>query len=240
MPRHEPTWIPSERFDEAFAHARRLHRSQSRKTAASDGGEAPPGAPYIGHLLSVAGIVIDHGGTETQAIAGLLHDSIEDTEADSEEKLAALVGAEVAAIVRACTDVDDPDQKDRERALCTCRRADAWWDRKRAYLEHLATKTMDDPSVLVALADKVHNAETTASGLGGSPAADRAVFWSRFNTGAWHQQLWYRGLVEAFATNKDHDADTAALHARLARAVDTMFALSPAPASPPECPDHRD
>ena len=135
MPRPGPAWTPSERLDEAFAHARRLHRTQSRKTAATDGGAPPPGAPYIGHLLAVAGIIIDHGGTETQAIAGLLHDSIEDTEADSEEKLAALVGAEVAAIVRACTDVDDPDQKDREKALCTCRRADAWWERKRAYLD---------------------------------------------------------------------------------------------------------
>ena len=239
MPSHRPAWIPSERFDEAFAHARRLHRTQSRKTAAVDGGDPPPGAPYLGHLLSVAGIIIDHGGTETQAIAGLLHDSIEDTEADNEEKLAALVGDEVAAIVRACTDVDDPDQKERERALCRCGRAGAWWDRKRAYLDHLAAKPTDDPSVLVALADKVHNAETTASDLAGLPVHERGAFRPRFNTGAWHQHLWYRGLVEAFATHKDHGPATAALHARLARAVDTMFSLSPAPAAAPECPDHH-
>lgn len=240
MPRHQPSWEPTARFDEAFAHARRLHRTQSRKTADPSGGEAPPGAPYLGHLLSVAGLIIDHGGSETQAIAGLLHDAIEDTEADSEEKLAQLAGPDVAAIVQACTDVDDPGQKEREKAMCACRRNDAWWSRKRAYLDRLAHKTLDDPSVLVALADKVHNAETTAAELATASAGLRATYWSRFNTGAWHQQLWYRGLVEAFSANKDHGFATRTLLERLERAVDAMFALSPAPQSPPDCPDHRD
>jgi (p)ppGpp synthase/HD superfamily hydrolase len=33
--------------------------------------------PYIGHLLSVAGLVIDADGDETAAIAALLHDAAE-------------------------------------------------------------------------------------------------------------------------------------------------------------------
>jgi len=57
------------RFSEALAYTADLHRHQRRK-----GGEIP----YVGHLLSVAGLVIEGGGTETQVIAALLHDAVED------------------------------------------------------------------------------------------------------------------------------------------------------------------
>ncbi|MDK0777613.1 HD domain-containing protein, partial [Clostridium perfringens] len=33
---------------------------------------------YLSHLLSVSALVMEHGGSEDEAIAGLLHDSIED------------------------------------------------------------------------------------------------------------------------------------------------------------------
>ena len=59
----------SDRFEQALAFAHRLHRKQRRKTS---------GAPYIGHLLGVAAIVIEDDGTEDEAIAALLHDSLED------------------------------------------------------------------------------------------------------------------------------------------------------------------
>src|SRR5437588_6066042 len=57
------------KFDDAMAYAAEKHRSQTRK-----GGDIP----YLGHLLSVAGLVIEAGGTETPAIAALLHDAAAD------------------------------------------------------------------------------------------------------------------------------------------------------------------
>ena len=42
-------------FDRAAAYALDLHRTQTRKG---------PALPYAGHLLRVAGIVIDEGGSE--------------------------------------------------------------------------------------------------------------------------------------------------------------------------------
>lgn len=57
----------TERFAEALDYAFELHRKQK-------GTEVP----YIGHLLVVAGIVIDYGGNEDEAIAALLHDAVED------------------------------------------------------------------------------------------------------------------------------------------------------------------
>ena len=59
----------TDRFDEAFRYAHRLHREQKRKGTS---------IPYISHLLTVAALVIEHGGNEDQAIAALLHDVAED------------------------------------------------------------------------------------------------------------------------------------------------------------------
>jgi len=50
----------SERLEEAFAWAHELHRDQTRKGSAR---------PYITHLLSVAGIVAEYGGSEESIIA---------------------------------------------------------------------------------------------------------------------------------------------------------------------------
>ena len=56
-------------FVEAFGYAADLHRGDVRK-----GGDVP----YLSHLMAVSALVLDHGGDETQAIAGLLHDAAED------------------------------------------------------------------------------------------------------------------------------------------------------------------
>jgi hypothetical protein len=57
------------RFDDALAYASALHRRQLRKGTA---------IPYLSHLMTVSALVIEHGGDEDQAIAGLLHDAAED------------------------------------------------------------------------------------------------------------------------------------------------------------------
>jgi len=56
-------------YDQALNFARILHAAQRRKSN---------GAPYLSHLLQVSGLVLEYGGDESQAIAALLHDAIED------------------------------------------------------------------------------------------------------------------------------------------------------------------
>jgi (p)ppGpp synthase/HD superfamily hydrolase len=51
-------------FDQALVYAAEAHRDQTRKGT---------NTPYIAHLLSVSSRVISAGGSEVQAIAGLLH-----------------------------------------------------------------------------------------------------------------------------------------------------------------------
>src|ERR1700680_3496183 len=86
----------SEEYDEALVYASELHRTQVRKGTH---------VPYIAHLLSVSSRVLVAGGSEVQAIAGLLHDAAEDqggqaTLNDIRERF----GQQVAQIVADCTD----------------------------------------------------------------------------------------------------------------------------------------
>jgi (p)ppGpp synthase/HD superfamily hydrolase len=58
-----------DRFTQALILATALHSTQQRKGTA---------IPYISHLLGTASLVLEHGGTEDEAIAALLHDAVED------------------------------------------------------------------------------------------------------------------------------------------------------------------
>src|SRR5436190_11178612 len=93
-----------ERFSEALVGATRLHASQWRKGTQ---------IPYVSHLLSVAAIALEHGATEDEAIAALLHDAIENAPqelgADWVRKWLRLrFGSTVLDIVEACTVADAP------------------------------------------------------------------------------------------------------------------------------------
>ncbi len=157
-------------FDRALLLAARIHRGQFRK--GSD-------IPYLTHLMSVAALVLEDGGDESQAIAALLHDALEDTAVTAEE-IEAEFGATVRAIVVGCTDTTQKPKP-------------PWRPRKQAYVEHLRDES--DPGTLrVALADKLHNARAIL--------ADYRVvgdeLWSRFNAGR-TDVLWFqRSLADLF------------------------------------------
>jgi len=64
-----PVTILTDRFDRALLYATHVHGGQVRKETT---------IPYIAHLLAVAATVLEYGGSEDMAIAGLLHDAAED------------------------------------------------------------------------------------------------------------------------------------------------------------------
>ena len=138
------------------------------------------GIPYIGHLLGVASLVLEHGGDEDQAIAGLLHDAIEDAGAHQEAVIAERFGPRVAMIVRACTDADTLPKP-------------PWRERKEAYIAHLEHASGD--ALLVSAADKLHNARAICTDM--RTHGDK-VF-ERF-TGGKAGTLWYYAtLSKAFS-----------------------------------------
>jgi (p)ppGpp synthase/HD superfamily hydrolase len=130
-------------FDYALVYAHRLHGHAIRKGTS---------IPYVSHLLAVAALVLEAGGDEETAIAALLHDAVEDGGgAPVLEEIRGRFGVAVAAIVDDCTDDDTGADKA------------PWLERKKAYLEHLAVAPI--PSLRVACADKLHNAQAIARDL---------------------------------------------------------------------------
>lgn len=174
MPADEKLTSPfSARFSEALLFAAELHREQARKGTQ---------IPYVSHLLAVAGLVIEHGGSEEQAIAGLLHDTVEDQGIDKAEEILARFGEAVHEIVMGCTDAEVPKGEAKP----------PWRARKEAYISRVAR----EPAALklVSAADKLHNARAILADyrdLGED-------LWGRFN-GRKDATLWYyRALVVAF------------------------------------------
>jgi hypothetical protein len=95
----------TKRFDRALHYARVVHDGQKRKGTQ---------APYFSHLLAVASIVLENGGTEDEAIAARLHDAAEDQGgAPRLEDIRTRCGPRVAEIVEACSDSLEEDASKR-------------------------------------------------------------------------------------------------------------------------------
>jgi GTP pyrophosphokinase len=145
-----------EKFEDALVYAARLHRDQARKGSR---------VPYVTHLLAVAAIVGENGGTEEEVVAALLHDAPED--AGGRERLEEIrerYGDEVAEIVAGCTDTyEDPKP--------------AWRPRKEAYVAHVAEASSSVR--LVSAADKLHNARSILADL----RSLGEELWDRFTGG---------------------------------------------------------
>ena len=159
------------RYDHALGFASCLHRTQTRKGTA---------IPYISHLVAVSGIVLENGGDEDAAIGALLHDAAEDQGGQSTlDLIRQMYGDAVAGIVHDCTDSWTEPKPE-------------WRPRKEAYIASLDRKA--EASLLVSLADKMHNARAI---LGDYREFDEAL-WARFSSG--RETLWYyEALAEAFA-----------------------------------------
>lgn len=161
-------------FCRALAYAGEAHMQQRRKKTT---------IPYISHLLGVTAIVLDAGGDETEAIAAVLHDVVEDQplqDGGGRGRLADVrskFGEHVAKIVESLSDWISSDISEKKENL-------SYLDRKIAYHEHL--KSEKDKSVLiVSAADKLHNARAMESDF------DRIgeELWTRFN-GSSEDILW--------------------------------------------------
>jgi (p)ppGpp synthase/HD superfamily hydrolase len=141
--------------------------------------------PYVAHLLAVAATVLEYGGSEDMAIAGLLHDAAEDQ--GGEPRLADIrnrFGDRVADIVHACSD-----------SVVNSQQKEDWRTRKMRYIEHL--KTVDRETCSVSLSDKVHNARSILRDLR-KPEIGSAV-WDRFGKRPKEDTLWYyRQLANTF------------------------------------------
>jgi (p)ppGpp synthase/HD superfamily hydrolase len=189
-------FAPNARLAGALRFASALHDGQTRKGTR---------VPYVAHLLGVAALVLEDGGTETEAVAALLHDAIEDT-AVTPKQLRKRFGRRVARIVAECSDLPMDDSlgragkkgkpkkgskvkrgREREREH---RDASNWHERKLRSLEHLNDPATSRSALRVRAADALYNARATVADLRRfGPEA-----WRRFNAGAIDQLWYYRSM----------------------------------------------
>jgi HD domain len=163
----------------ALAYAAHVHRHQRRKAT---------GIPYLAHLISVAALVAEDGGDETEVVAALLHDVAEDHGGEARlQDLRRRFGPEVESAVRALSDSLRAEGVPKE----------SWRPRKQRYLDHLRAEQR--AGVLrVSNADKLHNARAI---LADHRQVGEAI-WNRFD-GSPHQQLWYyRELAAIFSDRR--------------------------------------
>lgn len=160
-----------EKILKAIEFATKVHWGQKRK-----GKEMS----YISHPLSVGLLLASAGAEEDVIIAGILHDTIEDTETTYEE-IEKLFGKKVADLV------NDVTEKDKSLP---------WKERKEIALEEL--KVVGGESVLLKTADVLQNMD--------EQIADYKVLgdkmFERFNAGKKDQLEKYIKLVEVIRRRK--------------------------------------
>ena len=163
------------RFNDAFLFAAEKHASQTRKKT---------DVPYISHLMSVAGLVLEAGGGEDQGVAALLHDVVEDCGGQPVlDEVRERFGDRVAGIVQGCTDAYTMPKP-------------PWKQRKLDYLEVL--RRADDDVRLVSAADKLHNVRTILADY----RREGDSVWERFS-GRRDGTLWYyRAVLEVLHQGK--------------------------------------
>src|SRR3954466_7526932 len=152
----------SQRFDGALRFAFERHRFHARKGSR---------VPYLSHLMGVSALVLEHGGSEDQAIAALLHDAVEDASPGQGPDVLQAIGEEfgddVRAMVEACSDSLNGEGGKRP-----------WRERKLDYVAGLRVPAKkSDDALLVTAADKVHNARLIAKDL----RTYGPAFWGTFS-----------------------------------------------------------
>lgn len=156
----------SDLLHEAIEYATLAHRNQMRK-----GTEIP----YIVHPIEVAQILSAIGCRKEVIIAGLLHDTVEDTSTTIDEIKRAF-GTNVARLVASCSE-------DKTKS---------WEERKKHTISYLANEKDYDVLALVC-ADKLSNLR--------SIKADHNKFgnklWTRFNRGKEKQKWYFNELLDS-------------------------------------------
>ncbi len=169
-------------IEEAIEVAAEAHHGQYRKGTHT---------PYITHPYAVGLILMEAGCTEIVIIAGILHDTVEDTDLTL-DFIRERFGDAVANIVDGCSE---------NKAL-------RWRARKTEKIEALRTES---PEVCtVTCADKLHNLRTIISeydDIGDS-------VWDRFHGGVEDQAWYYRSILSAIA-DRDATLHRNGVHAKL-------------------------
>ena len=163
----------------ALDFAYQAHDGQCRK-----GGKIP----YIVHLFDVAKYLLYEEAPEAVVIAGILHDTLEDSNTKKED-LRLQFGNEVVELVSFCTEegntVDAKNQKE------------TWKTRKRHSIDSLKTATKNQ--ALVFLADKLSN----ITAIKEDQIFIGTEIWKRFNAPKEEIEWYYTSILAGLGIVND-------------------------------------
>ncbi len=136
--------------------------------------------PYIVHPVEVGLILIGSGASEEMVAAGILHDTLEDTEVD-EKTIRKEFGEKVLGYVIGASEV----LENRENS--------PWKERKDHTVRFLADAKIEIK--MISCADKLSNIRS----MGRDNPKRKESFWDRFNAGYEDQKWYYNSLVESLS-----------------------------------------
>jgi GTP pyrophosphokinase/guanosine-3',5'-bis(diphosphate) 3'-pyrophosphohydrolase len=139
-------------INRAYVYATAKHGSQKRHS----------GDPYFAHPIEVAGILTEYKLDAATIVAGLLHDTIEDTDATREE-IVAKFGEQIADLVEGVTKLSKLEIQSEENKQA------------QNLQKFILAMSRDVRVLLVKLADRLHN-------MCRSPRSASASHWRRWKS----------------------------------------------------------
>ncbi|WP_058307364.1 HD domain-containing protein [Gracilibacillus massiliensis] len=159
-------------IEKANILATKAHQHQNRKGT---------DIPYITHPYAVGMLLQQAKCSEEVIAAGILHDTLEDTDLTFEQ-LKEMFGKQVANYVLAASEQD--------KSL-------TWEERKQHTIDMLQDASIEDVQVIVA--DKLHNLRSIHHDL----KANGDMIWQRFKRGKRDQHWYYASIVKALIHRKN-------------------------------------
>jgi (p)ppGpp synthase/HD superfamily hydrolase len=156
--------------------------------------------PYIFHPLNVGRMLLESGCITAVVVAGILHDTLEDTPIALED-IQTRFGEDVANLVSLVSEHD---------------KSDTWENRKKHTL--LSLESASKEVILIALADKLDNILSIQRAL----ERDGEKVWLRFNRPKTAQAWYYQNLVDVFRRRVIEEPGLS-LFLKLQEGVDQVF-----------------
>lgn len=157
--------------ERAIIFAAKAHEGQMRKLT---------DIPYITHPFTVGMLLQKSKCSDEVIVAGILHDTLEDTPTTYEE-LTELFGDYIANLVVAASEPD--------KSL-------PWEDRKQHTIDRLKDASLEEIQIITA--DKLHNLRSIRVDL----EVDGEKIWERFNRGKSAQHWYFSSIVNEIAIRK--------------------------------------
>lgn len=152
------------RFNKAVEIATLSHQLQLRKGSK---------VPYITHPYTVALLLLQVGCSEDVVIAGLLHDTVEDTSLTAADIIQEF-GSNVGKLVEECSEQD---------------KSKSWEERKLHTIEKIESISIE--ACMIICVDKLHNIRSTSAEI----KEVGEMVWNRFNRGKEKQKWYYQNMV---------------------------------------------